>query len=93
MLPLLVMPGCCSYVAAFYCPPGPPSCRPPAHPTRSPILQRIDSAAAAAAPAGPLCGHDLCLYVRWHSAAGVVKVNRLPLDPIAGVDDLRGLFR
>jgi hypothetical protein len=40
-----------------------------------------------------LCPHSLCLYVRWHSAAGGVKVNRLPLDPIGGVADLRGLFR
>lgn len=45
------------------------------------------------ASASHLCSYDLCLYVRWHSAAGGVKVNRLPLDPIAGVDDLRGLFR
>jgi hypothetical protein len=40
-----------------------------------------------------LCEHQLCLYVRWHSAAGAVKVNRLPLEPISGVDDLRGLSR
>lgn len=38
-------------------------------------------------------GCQLSLYVRWHSAAGAVKVNRLPLDPIGGVEDLRGLFK
>ena len=54
------------------------------------LLQRSRRAPAAAAG---LCEHQLCLYVRWHSAAGGVKVNRLPLDPISGVDDLRGLSR
>lgn len=51
------------------------------------LLQRPRRASAG------LCGYDLDLYVRWHSAAGGVRVNRLPLDPIAGVDDLRGLFK
>lgn len=48
---------------------------------------------AASALAGPMCAADLCLYVRWHSACGAVRVNRLPLDPISGVGDLQGLFR
>ncbi|KAL4854955.1 hypothetical protein ACK3TF_004423 [Chlorella vulgaris] len=44
-------------------------------------------------PSAGLCAHDLCLYVRWHSAGGGVRVNRLPLEPISGVHELRGLFR
>lgn len=57
-------------------------------------MQRARGATTGTADsAGPLCAYDLCLYVRWHSGSGAVKVNRLPLDPIAGVDDLRGLFR
>lgn len=48
---------------------------------------------ARAAPTGPLCAHALSLYVRWHSASGAVRINRLPLDPIGGVEELRGLSR
>lgn len=40
-----------------------------------------------------LCPHTLCLYVRWHSTSGGVRITRLPLNPIGGVADLRGLFR
>lgn len=56
-------------------------------------LQRCRRAARDGAAAALPPGCQLSLYVRWHSATGAVKVNRLPLDPIGGVDDLRGLFR
>lgn len=56
-------------------------------------LQRCRRVARGDAVASLPAGCQLSLYVRWHSAAGAVKVNRLPLDPIGGVEDLRGLFR
>lgn len=43
---------------------------------------------------GPLCCHDLCLYVRWFSACGKSRVARLPLEPIPrGVSGLRRFFK
>jgi hypothetical protein len=46
-------------------------------------------------PDGVSPGADcaLVLYVRCTSAAGATRMARLPLDPIAGVADLRSLFR
>ncbi|GAB4822134.1 hypothetical protein N2152v2_009180 [Parachlorella kessleri] len=54
------------------------------------------SAGAAALPPAcqeGLCEYDVSLYIRWYSAEGASRVSRLPLDPIASVDDLKGLFR